>query len=279
MKKLFALLLAGVMAFGLISCSNTTEPTTENKTMPQNMESMAEPIDALARCMLENNLEYDPHDPDFFWTAMFYFAGGYGLEHSQAAEDDTTYQLILPENAMQEYATALFAEYDGLFDLPEIMEGNVAYHADEGVYFLSRGDIGLSEIRLTSYAETSDGYSLTAELWSTEPEEELICAYHVTLIDNPYADTVEAPLYFYSVKDIVPAEAQPSSATEETAVFNGLADSHTAELTLPDGTVQAFQFDADSEIAKLMGSLQEGDGVTIGYKKAANGSLTIVSLK
>ncbi|MBR3992856.1 MAG: hypothetical protein IKI92_03220, partial [Anaerotignum sp.] len=103
----------------------------------------------------------------------------------------------------------------------------------------------------------------------------------VILEDNAYVDGIENPLYYYSVKDIVPVETE-STETEtitETAIFNGLADSHTAELTLPDGTVQAFQFDPDSDVAKIMGSLKEGDGVTIGYNETENGGLMIVSIE
>ena len=78
---------------------------------------------------------------------------------------------------------------------------------------------------------------------------------------------------------------RPISATQitqlvdsvETAIFNGLADSHTAELTLTDGSVQPFQFDPNSDIAKVMGSLVEGDGITIGYVEQENGSLMLVS--
>jgi len=48
---------------------------------------------------------------------------------------------------------------------------------------------------------------------------------------------------------------------------------------LPDGSVQAFQFDPDSDVAKVMGSLQEGDGITIGYNEKENGSLMIISVE
>ncbi|MBQ9091820.1 MAG: hypothetical protein IJY52_06090, partial [Anaerotignum sp.] len=259
MKKLFALLLAGVMAFGMMACGNNTEEP-EEKEMPADMASMAAPIDALARCMLENDLEYDPTDPEFFWTALFYFTGAYGLDHELIAEEEGTYQLQIPTPVMQEHATALFADYDDLFNLPSIMKGNISYDPDTDAYSVSRGDIGLSEMKLTSYAETEEGYAVTAELWSTGPEEELIRAYDVTLADNTYVDGIENPLYYYSVADIVPVEAEDlpdSSATVETAIFNGLADSHTAELTLPDGTVQAFQFDADSDAGKVLASLKE----------------------
>lgn len=280
MKKFFALLLTGILTFGLMACGNTDEPG--KKEMPADMASMAAPVDALARCMLEQKLEYDPQDPEFFWTALYYFTGAYGLNHELVTEEEGTYRLMVPTPVMQEHATALFADYDDLFELPDIMEGNVSFSPEEDAYFISRGDIGLSELKFTAYAETNDGHALRAELWSTGPEEEMIAAYDVTLVENAYADGIENPLYLYSVKDIAPfalGKAEEAAAAVETAIFNGLADSHTAELTLPDGSVQAFQFDGDSEVGKVMGSLKEGDGITIGYREEENGALKIVSIE
>ena len=281
MKKLLAIILAGTMLFGLAAC-NKTEPTTDENKMPENMASMTAPIDALARCMLENGLEYDPEDPDFFWTALYYFTGGYGLNHELVTEKEGTYQLQIPTPVMQEHATALFADYTGLFDLPSIMKGNISYDSGWDAYSVSRGDIGLSQMQIISYEKTKDGHLLRTHLLSADSEEELIQAYDVTLVDNASVDGIENPLYFYSVKDIVPvaAETQPDSeATVETAIFNGLADSHTAELTLTDGSVQPFQFDPNSDIAKVIGSLVEGDGITIGYVEQTNGSLMLISVE
>ena len=287
MKKLFALLMTGVLIFGLAGCGNKPEEPAAD-VMPENMESMAAPIDALARCMLENKLEYDPQDPEFFWTALFYFTSGYGLNHEEVTEEGGTYQLQISTPVMQEHAAALFAAYEYLFDLPSIMKGNVSYDDATGTYTVSRGDIGLSEMRLTNYAKTEDGYAVTAELWALGEEEELIQAYDVTLLDSTYvSDKTDVP-YYYSVKNIVPvsvnteteAEVETeTSDTTETAIFNGLADSHTAELTLTDGSVQPFQFDPDSDVAKIIASLTEGDGITISYKEQANGSLMLTSIE
>lgn len=280
MKKLISLFLAGTMLFGLAACGNKSQEPDPN-VMPENMATMAAPIDALARCMLEQKLEYDPVDPEFFWTALYYFTSGYGLDHEEVTEAEGTYQLQFSVPVMQEHAAALFAAYEYLFDLPSIMKGNVSYDSETDAYSVSRGDIGLSEMRLTNYAKTDDGYSVTAELWATD-EEKLIQSYDVTLVDSVYITNTADVLYYYSVKSITPvaADEEPAdAATVETAIFNGLADSHTAELTLPDGSVQPFQFDPDSDIAKVMGSLMEGDGITIGYKEQANGSLTIVSVE
>ena len=283
MKKLFALLLTGVMVLSMAACSKPEESQNENQAMPDNMANMTAPVDALARWMRENQLKYDPADPEFAWIALYYFTGAYGLDHPMVGQEEGSYQLNIPTSVMEEHASVLFAEYDALFDLPSIMKGNVSYDPNADAYFVSRGDIGLSAMKFTDYEKTEDGYKLKAELVSImDEEEELIQAYEVTLVDNPSAEDVDNLLYFYSVKDIVPVTAEDQSdhtTTVETAIFNGLADSHTAELTLTDGTMQAFQFDADSEIAKIMGSLKEGDGVTIGYHETENGSLMIVSIE
>lgn len=277
MKKLLALFLAGVMVFGLASCGKE-EPKID--TMPENMASMAAPIDALARCMLENDLEYDPADPEFFWTALFYFTGAYGLNHEEVTEKEGTYQLQIPTAVMEEHASALFSPYTSLHALPSIMKGNVSYDPVPDAYFVSRGDIGLSEIKLSGYEKTEEGYNLTASLWSTGPETELIRSFAVTLEDNAYLENFENPLYFYGVTGITPLDEDDmtmAGANMATAIFNGLADSHTAELTLPDGSVQPFQFEADSDVAAVFSALEAGDGVTIAYLETGGGSMTIIS--
>ena len=276
MKKIFALLLTGVMVLSMAACSKPAEP--DPTVMPDNMASMTAPVDALARCMLENKLEYDPQDPEFFWIALYYFTGGYGLNHEAVTVEDGSYQLQIPTPAMQEHASALFAEYNDLFDLPSIMKGNVSYDPDTDTYAVSRGDIGLSEMKFISYEKTEDGHVVKAQLLSADSQEP-IQAYDVVLTENALAESNSK--YFYSVKEIVPAETKQSGDAPivETVIFNGLADSHTAELTLTDGSVQPFQFDADSEVAKTLEGLKEGDGLTIGYTETAGGSLKIVSIE
>lgn len=290
MKKLLALFLSCTMALGLVACGGKEEETPA-PSAEEIVASMEAPIDALTRCMLENDMEYDPQDPDFFWTALYYFAGAYGLEHEQVEEVPDTYQLKVPKAVMEEHAIALFSAYDGLVDLPSIMKGNVSYDPDEDAYFLSRGDIGLSETRLTNVEETKEGYTLVAELWSIGPEEEMIAAWDVTLIRNTFSEGIENPLYLCSVSSMKQIKedthdkngSETSTATPDetiTAVFNGLSDSHTVEVTLPDGSIQAFQFDPESAAGKIINSLSEGDGFTFGYTTDnATGANIIVSAK
>lgn len=271
MKKLLALFLACTMALGLTACDGG-ETKTPAPSAEEAVASMTAPIDALARCMLENELEYDPENPDFFWTALYYFVGTYGLEHDQVEAVPDSYQLKVPKAAMEELAIALFSSYDGLPDLPSSMKGNVSYDPDENAYFISQGDKGATEMRLTNVEETEIGYQLRAELVSMAKTEEPIAAWDVTLTRNTF-DEIENPLYLCSVSAMarVPEEnSEKVSGTvtpEETvtAVFNGFSDSHTAEVTLPDDSICAFQFDPESEAGKYIHQLTQGEGVTLGY--------------
>lgn len=261
MKKLFAILLTGMLAFGAAACGQV-QPTEEAEQvlMPEDMTAMAAPIDSLARCMLENDLTYAPDDPEFFWTALYYFTGGYAMGHA-AVEMTGSAQIKVPRQVMQEHATALFADYDELLELPADMEGRITYDESMDAYFVMPGDIGLSETKLTNFGKIADGYVLTAELWSTDEDANLIAAWDVTLVDNAYADGISEPAYHYSVSDMT----RVAEDTEVTAIFNGLSDSHTAEFTMNDGTVQTFQFDVDSAIADALSALREGDGLNFRY--------------
>lgn len=274
MKNFFALLLAMVMVLGLAACNKPKEPAPAD---PQ-IDCMTAPIDALARCMLENNMEYDPKNPDFFWTALYYFTGAYGLDHELVKENDN-YQLVVPRKAMQEHATALFADYDDLPELPDIMLGNISYDEAEDAYLVSQGDVGLSEMRLTAFEETEDGFDVTAELWATGPKEELIASFDVTLVKNAYADGIQNPIYLFSVASMKMTEnnshvdypvLEPDSdpykgASVETAIFNGLSDSHSVEAKVND-EIAVYQFDAGSDVANYLGSLESGDSFTFYYK-------------
>lgn len=273
-KKLFALLLAMVMVLGLAACNKPKEPAPADP----DISCMQAPIDALARCMLENDMEYDPEDPDFFWTALYYFTGAYGLEHELVKENDN-YQLVVPTKTMQEHATALFADYDDLMELPDIMLGNVAYDEAEDAYLVSQGDKGLSEMRLTAFEETEEGFDVTAELWATGPEEELIASFNVTLVENAYADGIQNPIYLFSVASmemtennshvdypvLEPSDDPYKDASIATAIFNGLSDSHSVEAEVND-EISVFQFTPGSDVADYFSGLEAGDSFTFYYK-------------
>lgn len=283
MKKIPAFLLAATMTLGLGACTPPAEP---NPPAPQteterteDVEAMVAPIDSLARCMLENDMAYDPQNPEFFWTALFYFVGGYGTNHP-LIETEEDYRLKIPRKAMQEHASVLFSDYDDFPEVPYELADRITYDDRWDAYTMTTGDIGLSETRLTNITSTETGYSLTAELWETDEDPSLIAAWEVALVKNPYADSISDPLYLYSISAMerIDENAPTQAAETATAVFNGFSDSHTAEVTMPDGSVSVFQFAHDSAVEEALQALAEGDGFTFRY--VTNGDTAkIISVK
>ncbi|MDD3395066.1 MAG: hypothetical protein EOM28_10930 [Clostridia bacterium] len=272
-----ALLLIGATACGKKADAPQPEQAQAEGVLPEDMTSMDKPIDALLRCMLENNTAYDSTDPEFFWSALYYFLGENSTENPLVTitEDD---RIKVPRKVAQEYAIALFANYDDLLPLPEALSASITYDEDWDAYLLTQGDRGLAETVLSDYKEADNSYTVTAKLISTMEDKDVLCESTITMQKNAFADGITDPKYLYSIAEVTQVSGFRAPPESVSAVFNGLADSHTVEVTLEDGTIQAFQF-YDSEVSKKLHSLKEGDAFSFVYQSDdKTGVLTILQL-
>lgn len=302
MKKGMSYILIAALFMSLTACTPQTEQTAnaQNETQQtqtqekqegatqESIASMVEPADALVRCMLENDMEYAPKDPVFFWTALSYFVGAYGADHSLAQVDDES--ITLPRKAVQEMAIALFADYDDLLELPEAVSARVTYDESLDAYRFGRGDIGLSETKLTLLGEENGTVRAEAKLISTMEDQDTIGTWEITMTENTYADGIENPKYLYSISNVTPiavssenptetTETKPVEGTTVTATFGGLSDGHTAEMTLSDGSFGAFQF-TDETVADQLANANAGDVLTFTYTQdSPDGVKMIVAIQ
>lgn len=209
MKKLKMLLCSVLAAAVFAGCAGgqngtaqsegTQRETEEPVSVPENMASMLEPADALMMCMLENNLEYSPSDSLFFWKALYYFAGIYAPAHdlAEVGEDGS---MTLPRQTVQEFATALFADYDDLLPIPEEMSESVIYDSGWDAYTFYTGDRGLSEAEISTFVDNGDGtFTITAML-KDAVDGGLIREGEFVLEENPYVSGISRPIYYYSIK-------------------------------------------------------------------------------
>ena len=272
MKRLTSSLVICMLMLGTAACTSNTETDDPPQSQQISIDTetaisdMTAPVDALVRCMLENDMTYDPEDSEFFWTALCYFAGAYGQHHPLAELSDT--DLTLPTQAVQEHAIALFVTYD----------------ADSDTYRFSLGDIGLSETTLTFEEEQNGIVTVRAELRSTMEDKSLIGAWCVTMTENTYADSIAEPLYLYSISSVTPLDETTDDTTSSetvitetiTASYNGLSDGHTVELTLEDGSIEAFQF-TDADVSAKLQQLQTGDSLTITYTQERKDAAMVIT--
>lgn len=263
MKRFFAILLTCAVALGAVGCGEKVEPNTKEESIPEDMYAMTEPIDSLMRCMIENQMEYAPEDPLFFWTSLSYFLGGYATDHP-LTETTTDGWLKVPRKVAQEYAIALFAKYSNLLELPTELENRVTYDKAADSYFIALGDIGLSKTVLSNMVPAETDYTLTAQLLSAMEDEDLIGEWEVTLVKNAFADGIENPTYLYSVAKMKEIVNNANLPITTSAVFNGLADGHTVEVTLEDGTISSFQF-SDPIVTERLKEMNAKDAFSFRY--------------
>ena len=275
MKKIYALFLICGMTLGFSACGGepgepVEQPPQESGTeLPEAMATMSAPIHALAETMLNTGMDYQPDDPEFFWNSLHFFLETYGNRHEAVGLSDDGIMRV-PRKTMQEHAIALFSAYGDLLELPESLSGRIAYDSSWDAYLVYSEEYAPYTLALAELSEENGTYHLEAALSGIDGET--VGVWEVELVKNTYADGIQNPLYPYSV-----ASMRSLAAQKDQAVFNGLTDSHTAEVTLSDGTVAAFQFDADSEVSKALQNLDIGEGFTIEYQTdEKNGTAKIV---
>ena len=180
-----------------------TETASAESSWGEALQNMLMPMDALMMCAVEEEKSYDPADPEFFWGALFRELGN----HSDASSLITTnenWELQVPRQVAQEFATGLFADYSDLLAVPDSLSSIIRYDESWDAYILSPGDRGLSAAEILSASETEDGgYDVTARLYDVTDSSD-ICVYLFHLVPNAYADGITDPLFLYSVESMSP---------------------------------------------------------------------------
>lgn len=188
--------------------SSTEESNKEESTgeiqLDEKTKSALRVMDSLLMCMCETEYTYEPENPEFFWSALFYTIGNYGYlrEGPGLIESDgvigvaTAYYRVV-----QEYATGLFEDYNDLLEIPADMSMVYVNPEDGDQYCFLMGDRGASAPRLTSWTDNGDGtYHATAEIYGLD-DKSIIVKGEFTLIDNPYLDAFSDPIFYYTVRD------------------------------------------------------------------------------
>lgn len=267
MKKYIVYLISALLLLGMAGCGGKEKDVEPQQAQveggqPEDIVSMKEPIDSLVRCMLENDKSYDPENPEFFWSALSYFLGNYGTENPLVTTTEEG-RLKVPKKVVQEYAIALFANYDDLLSLPGDVSNSIIYDEDLDAYLLSPVDACLSDTVLSDYKVEKESYIVTAKLFQ-DMGEDALGEWTVTMQKNVFADGIEDPRYFYSVASVTPIGGLTTPLKNASAFYNGLSDNHTVEVTLKDGTIEAFQF-YDATVSEKLHSFKEGDAFSFVY--------------
>lgn len=155
MKKILAVLM--VM---LLSCMPLSVAPAE--ALPkENFDTMLPVLDSILRCCVENDMVYDPANPDFFWSALYYYCVNWAADDPEC--EVTNGELRVPVEKMKAYAAAFFDGFEA-FPAPRA-DCVIRYDADWQSYFMPLSDASDSELRVTSaYDQPNGSVSVRAEL-------------------------------------------------------------------------------------------------------------------
>ncbi len=184
------------------TAASTQIPVEELSKEQQNMLAV---MDSLNMCMVENQCDYTPEDPDFLWKALFYTIGNYpdlrdNEESGLITIDNSTGTIIVNYKLVQEYATGITESYS---DLPALPEDAFVFQSEDSEYYhFPMGDRGLSYGKIASWTVNEDGtHTVETQLIGAD-DESLIAAFEYVLVDNPYADGITDPMFLYTIRSV-----------------------------------------------------------------------------
>lgn len=180
----------------------TTTTTEDDLHITKEQQNMLPVMDALVMCMEENSYSYDSTNPEFYWSALFYVTNQCGLERegNGVTSDGVEGIMKVYYRVVQEFATATFADYTDLMDIPDGVEYVKLNPDDNEEYWFNMGDRGNIASKIVSWETESDGSQTVVTQIYDSVDDEVIAEYKFVLVDNTYADGVSSPTFIYSVK-------------------------------------------------------------------------------
>ncbi len=174
--------------------------TSDMSQVKKDVEAMMPILDSIVETMgIGEDSAYKPNDDGFCWYVLYLMGVNWGATHPLVEMTDEC--IIVPRQAMQEFASAAFFDYKDLPAIPEDMAQSVQYDESIDAYRLAYSDRGTSETRMGTLDVAADGtVTVNVELYET-PDELLLGTITFTLVANPYVEGINEPIYLYSVSN------------------------------------------------------------------------------
>lgn len=178
--------------------TDTPAATPDMSQVKTDVEAMMPILDSIVETMgIGEESAYKPNDDTFCWYVLYLMGVNWGATHPLVEQTDEC--IIVPRQAMQEFASAAFRDYKELPAVPDDMAQSVQYDESIDAYRLAYSDRGTSETRMGTLCVAADGtVTVNVELYDA-PDEELLGTITFTLVANPYVEGIAEPIYLYSV--------------------------------------------------------------------------------
>lgn len=146
---------------------------------------------------------YDGNDPYYFWSVMYFIGVNNGTANPKAMVAPDDINIIIPTQLVDEYASALFANYSKMPALPEDMDFPITYAKDQDAYLMELSDSGEVEYAISSYEAVSDTQiTATVQVKYDDGTQE----YKFVLQTNSTAAKMQSPVFYYAVVSVEPVD-------------------------------------------------------------------------
>lgn len=171
--------------------------TPDMSQVKTDVEAMMPILDSIVETMgIGEDSAYTPNDDAFCWYVLYLMGVNWGATHPLVEQTDE--RVIVPRQAMQEFASAAFFDYSDLPAVPDDMAQSVQYDESLDAYRLAYSDRGTSETRMGTLDVAADG-TVTVNVELYEIPDELLGTITFTLVANPYVEGISEPIYLYCV--------------------------------------------------------------------------------
>jgi hypothetical protein len=176
--------------------TDTPAATQDISKVKTDIEAMMPILDSIVGTMgIGEDSAYTPNDDAFCWYVLYLMGVNWGATHPLVEMTDEC--VIVPRQAMQEFASAAFFDND-IPAVPDGMAQSVQYDESLDAYRLAYSDRANTETRMGTLDVAADGtVTVNAELY--EVPDELLGTIAFTLVANPYVEGISEPIYLYSV--------------------------------------------------------------------------------
>ena len=126
-------------------------------------ESMAPALHGMLLAMLNRDVQvFDPADRALAWESLYNMLSLYGQLDSRSSSDNG--ELFLPEETVQDYASALKADIDALPELPAELRDRINYDNVSRCYVIFRGEDDQARVQVDDTRRADDALILTGSL-------------------------------------------------------------------------------------------------------------------
>lgn len=191
MKRI--ILAAVIVSILIIPLGNTAwadqEEGTPSSAGNGTVEAVLPSVHGVVLAMLNHGAaSFDLDDGELVWESLYNMLSLYGQLDSRC--DPYSGELVLPEETVWDYASALGLRPDGLPPLPDSLSDRIVYDSSEYCYRLICGDAGLTQLQIDSLRADGGYLFLDCSL----ADHSVLARFQVTLQprDNMFGFAVSA---------------------------------------------------------------------------------------